>query len=282
MRVTRVTRLALAVACAVGVVACPRALQAQGDALTLAEILDLRRRGVSSRQILRSAQEYCVAFAVDEAAERALVEAAGDTILVAGIRQSCVQLASGVLLDDDFTVLSALGSFTAADRLCAARPDARGLRVENRRSVVGCAIGYPLQLGDTNVRIELTIVEVHGKRGAMAALGFGKDSVSWDQYSFGVTNEDVFELCIRVGDRCQRLLSHKRTVPIRADASPGTRIAVEIRGRELSLYIDGQRVGTHSVAKPVVGSISLGVGSRSTAIFNRLRVERLDAMAAAR
>jgi hypothetical protein len=278
----RLMRLSLAIAFTLALAGLPTAGRAQGDALTLTEILDLRRRGVSNRQILRSTQEYCVAFAVDAAAERALLEVAGDTILVAGVRQSCVQLASGVLLDDNFTALSALGSFTAADRLCIARPDGRGLRVENRRSVVGCAIGYPLQLGEANVRIELTIAEVLGKRGAMAALGVGKDSASWDQYSFGVTNEDVFELCIRVGPRCHRLLSHKRTVPIGADESAETRLAVEIRGRELSLYINGGLVGTYSAAKPVVGSISLGVGSRSTAVFSRLRVERLEPMAASR
>jgi hypothetical protein len=281
--------LALAATWAAALGAGPIDLRAQDDPLTLREVLELRRRGVSSRQILRNAQQYCIAFVVNDTAERQLVAVGADTVLIGGMRESCVatspsvRLAAGVLADDNFAAMSGLPPFAAGDHLCTARAGAGGLRVENRRGAVGCAMEYPLELGGANnVRLELTVTELQGKRGAMAALGFGKDADSWDQYSFGITNEGLFELCMSVRGRCQQLLFQKRVAVTHAESPSATRLTVEIRGREVFLYIDDQRVGTYSATHPVVGGISLGVGSASTAVFSRLRVERLEALTTSR
>ena len=294
----RASRCVAAVAvCAAWLGATPVTATAQTDALTLNEIVDLRRRGVPTRRILRSAQDYCVAFTVNDSVERELVAVGADTALIRGIRQSCVvtaptlKLPAGVQLDDDFATMSGLPSFTAPDRLCTARPDGKGLRMENRRTAVGCAIGYPFDLAGTSVRIELTVAELQGRRGAMAALGFGKSDASWDQYSFAVTNDDRFEACHSVDGRCQALMAHKRGPTVGGTAANGSadstqaarpsevRIAVEIRGRVLSFYVGDELVGTHTTTDPIVGSLSLGVGSRSSAIFKRLRVERIAEVA---
>jgi hypothetical protein len=287
----------LAAACIAGLGGAPAAVGAQGDALTLDEIIDLRRRGVPTRRILRSVQDYCVAFTVNDSVERELVAVGADTILVRGIRQSCVvtlpmvKLPAGILLDDNFVTMSGLPSFTAPDRLCATRPNGNGLRMENRRLAVGCAIGYPFDLTGTNVRIELTLGDLQGRRGAMAALGFGKSADSWDQYSFAVTTDERFEACHSVGGRCQALIGQKRVAvasgTVAAQASDSThiarpteiRIAVEIRGRVLSFYIGDELVGTHTATDPITGSLSLGVGSRSSAVFKRVRVERIEEVA---
>lgn len=271
----------LAVAFAASV---PAVLHAQ-EALTLSEVLDLRRRGVASRQILRTAQEYCIDFTVNDSVERALVAVGADTLLVGGMRRTCVvtsalRLPPGVLVDDNFSTISGLTPFTAADRMCVARPNGRGLRVENRRGSFGCGIEYPVELGETNVRVELTVAEIEGKRDAMAALGFGKDSQSWDQYSFAITNEGRFELCISIGGRCQRLLFQRRIDPGLTTDSLGTRIAVEIRGREVGLYIGDARVGEYMAPYDIAGRISLSVGARSAAVFSRLRVARLPGFVA--
>jgi hypothetical protein len=320
-------RLTIAMMCSAGLGGVPSVLRAQGDALTLSEILDLHRRGVSSRQILRGAQQYCVAFTVTDSVERALMAAGADTALVTGVREACVatspaaRLEPGVLLDDDFTATSMPGlrAFTAADRLCAVRPSptGRGLRVENRRTALGCAIEYPFEVGghtgdasDTSaaggVRVELTVAELGGGRGAAVVLGFGKAGRSWDQYSFALTSEGRVELCLSAGGRCERLLSEKRAAPAapngpigpsgpavpggpagpggaeRADHAAESRLAVEIRGREVSLYVDGAPVGTYSAGKVVAGGLSLGVGAHSTAVFRRLRVVRLEGLATSR
>jgi hypothetical protein len=289
--------VALGAICVGGLGATPTIVSAQGDALTLAEIIDLRRRGVPTRRILRSAQDYCIAFTVNDSVERELVAIGADTILVSGIRQSCVvtlpmvKLPAGILLDDNFVTMSGLPSFTAPDRLCTTRPDGKGLRVENRRLAVGCAIGYPFDLTGTHVRVELTLSDLQGRRGAMAALGFGKSPDSWDQYSFAVTTDDHFEACRTIAGRCHALVGQKRvglaTAAVAAGASDSARvtrpseikIAVEIRGRLLSFYIGDELVGTHTAADVIAGSLSLGVGSRSSAVFKRLRVEQIEEVA---
>ena len=289
--------VALGAVCVAGLGGTPSATSAQGDALTLDEIIDLRRRGVPTRRILRSAQDYCIAFTVNDSIERELVAIGADTVLVKGIRQSCVvtlpmvRLPAGILLDDNFVTMSGLPSFTAPDRLCTTRPDAKGLRMENRRLAVGCAIGYPFDLSATSVRVELTLSDLQGRRGAMAAIGFGKSADSWDQYSFAVTADDHFEACRSVAGRCQALIGQKRVgVPSGTAAAAASdsmrvgkpseiKIAVEIRGRVVSFYIGDELVGTYTATEAIAGSLSLGVGSRSSAVFKRLRVERIEEVA---
>jgi hypothetical protein len=285
---------ALCAVCLIGLGGAPTAVSAQSEALTLDEIIDLRRRGVPTRRILRTAQDYCVAFTVNDSIERELVAVGGDTLLVRGIRQACVvtlpmlKLPAGILLDDNFATMSGLPSFTAPDRLCTTRPDKNGLRMENRRLAVGCAIGYPFDLPGTSIRIELTLGELQGKRGAMAALGFGKSADSWDQYSFGVTTDDRFEACHSIGGRCQALIGQKRVGPaseavVQDSTSRAAlaeiRIAVELRGRVLTFYIGDELVGTYTATDAIAGGLSLGVGSRSAAVFKRLRVERIEEVA---
>jgi hypothetical protein len=296
-------RLALAVASVIAVGGGPLNAWGQGEGLSLQEILDMRRRGVPTGRIVRSAQEYCVGFAVNDTIERRLLAVGADTTLIDGIRQSCVvttplvQLAAGVLLDDNLTTMAGLPWFSAADRLCTVRPDRQGLRVENRRGSTGCAIGYPFDLAAASVRIELTISELQGARGAMAALGFGRDSYSWDQYSFGITTDDRFELCLSVAGRCKPLVAQKRAGSVsmagamRAATRGGpadtvrrreVRLAIEIRGRDVVLFIDDERVGTHTASEALSGGLSLSVGARSTAVFRRLRVQRLEGAVSAR
>lgn len=275
--------LVAAVAAALG--GTPVRAPAQGDALTLAEVLDLHRRGVSTRRILQTTREYCVAFTVTDSVAQELAASGADSTLVGGIRQSCVvrppvQLPAGVLLDDDFRVVSALGQFTAVDRLCTVRPDSGGMRVENQRRERGCAISYPFQLDDANVRVELTVAELDGEPGATVALAFGTTPGASDQYTFSVTAQNRFELCATVGPQCRRLLYETRAGLIRPGTQSENRIAVEIGGREINLFVNDERVGRHLAPDAVVGSISMAVGPRTSAVFSRLRVRRIDAAGA--
>ncbi len=181
MRVTAGRSLGLVSACVLTLAASAPALPGQANALSLSEVLSLQQRGVSARQILRSARDYCIAFTVTDSIGRALAAAGADTMLLSGLRDACVvkpspPLPPGVLLDDDF---KSAGLFAAGDHLCAVRPDARGLRIENRRET-GCAIAYPLALDSGDVRLELSVAELAGNARATVVLGFGKDSVSWD------------------------------------------------------------------------------------------------------
>ncbi len=277
-------RAALA-ACALTPAVVPAQLHAQAEALTLSEVLDLRRRGVSTRQILRNAQQYCVAFTVTDSVERALLASGADSVLVGGIRKACivappsVESLSGVLLDDNFAAASTLGRLAASDRLCTVNPADKGMRIDNRRPELGCAIAYPFEVGDGDVRIELTMTELGRDGRAAAVFGFGKSNASWEQYSFRMTADNHFELCAGSDGACRRLLFDKR----RASPSPvppaDSRMAVEIRRREILLYINDERVGAYLASRPVTGGLSVGVGPRTTAVFNRLVVRRLDGLA---
>src|SRR3954454_13080735 len=69
--------------------ATPLRAQSAVKALSLTEVIDLRQHGVSSRQILRSAREYCIAFSVDDSVRRQLTVAGADTLLVGGLSNVC-------------------------------------------------------------------------------------------------------------------------------------------------------------------------------------------------
>jgi hypothetical protein len=46
-----------------------------------------------------------------------------------------------------------------------------------------------------------------------------------------------------------------------------------------AFYIDDELVGTHSATEAVAGGLSRGVGSRSAAVFKRLRRARIEEIA---
>ena len=66
--------------------ASPCAAQSQG--ITLTEVIQLQRGGVSNRQILRSATEYCRAFNVTDEVVGMLRTAGSDDALIAGLRRA--------------------------------------------------------------------------------------------------------------------------------------------------------------------------------------------------
>jgi len=70
--------------------ATPLRAQTAVKALSLAEVIDLHQHGVSSRQILRSAQTYCIDFSMeDDSVRRQLTVAGSDTLLVGGLTNVC-------------------------------------------------------------------------------------------------------------------------------------------------------------------------------------------------
>jgi hypothetical protein len=95
-----------------------------------------------------------------------------------------------------------------------------------------------------------------------------------------ITADNRFELCLSVAGRCRRLVSQRRAAATRIRESAQNQLAVEIRGREISLYLNEERVGTYLANQPVAGTVSLGVGPRTTAVFNRLRAQRAERVAA--
>jgi hypothetical protein len=286
MRVTslfRSARRAFAIAIALGMTGASSHLGAQ-DALSLDEVIELRRSGVSIFRILEVAREFCVAFAMSDTVEQRLAEGESDTTLVNGLRRACVvtptpELPPGVLYDDDFKSLAPISRFSPTDQLCAARAHARGLRLDNQRQNGGCVIALPSDIPGTNVRVELTIAQLSGEANALAVLGFGKQANSWDQFTFGITKDAHFEFGLSLAGKFRRILFDKVPVDLAGPSAGEQRIAVEIHGRTIVLYVNERVVGTHRADEPIARGLALGVGPRSDVVFGRLLVRRSDDVA---
>jgi hypothetical protein len=260
------------------------AVRAQTPALTLAEVLELRTQGVSSRQILRSASQYCIAFTVTDSIERQLQTVGADSALVAGLRAACSNkdlptaapaASSDVLLDDDFAKGSGRDGFGVNDRRCTAQADATALHLENRARDAVCVAGYPSGILDDNVRIELTVNRLGANRQGFVVLGFGRDPDSGVQYSFSVTSDRRVELCRTEGGTCQRLVYKAGVAAIRLGAADENRLVVEVRGRHLTLVVNDVTIDTYTANRPVTGALSLGVGPNTNVNVTHVLVRRL-------
>ncbi len=272
-----------------GLLGAVPALGAQTPALTLAEVLELRTQGVSSRQILRSAKQYCIAFTVTDSIERQLGAVGADSTLVAGLRTACsnrdlpavgaapAAAPPDVLLDDDFTSGGGRGGFGASDRRCSAQTDETGLHLENRGRDAVCVTGYPSDPLDDNVRIELTVNRLGANKQGIVVLGFGRDPDLGLQYSFSVTSDRRVELCRTEGGTCQRLI-YKAGVPaVHVGANDENRLAVEVRGRKLTLIVNGVTIDTYTANRSVSGALSLGVGPGTNVSVTHVTARRLPA-----
>ena len=135
-------------ACALATVVPLARSGAQAKALSLAEVIDLRQQGVSTRQILRNARQYCIAFALSDSVKQQLSVGGADSLLMGGLSDVCttvrpVRVAPPAIIDDDLAHTAASQAFAWGDRRCKARFESGGVRVENRTSDAICFMRYP-------------------------------------------------------------------------------------------------------------------------------------------
>jgi hypothetical protein len=294
---SRVTRQWLQVLAAVGLTGTP-AIQVRAQALTLAEVVSLRTQGVSSRQIVRSAQQYCISFSMDDSTQKQLGAAGADSILLAGLRKACSNsgnpsgastsspsaIASAVgapstqpdvFFDDDFTRGGGRGDVGLVDRRCNTVADGTALHLENHTRDIVCVVGYPSGSLDDNVRIELTVRRLGASRQGVVILGFGRDPEVNGQYSFSVTADRRVELCRSYGGSCQRLIYKPGVSTIRAGANDENQLAIEIRGRRISLFVNGSEIDSYNAYRSVTGSLSLGFGPGTNVDVTHILARRL-------
>jgi hypothetical protein len=259
----------------------PSRVQGQAQGLTLDEVLDMQRRGVSTRQVLRSAQEYCIAFTLSDSTLRVLRAAGAEQPLIDGLRQTCTteapltHMLPGMLLDVDFAKATALGEFAAEDGLCTARFARNGLSFENRRREGGCVIGYPSDPLSGPVRIELTVSDLGNQRPGTVVLGFGRVGEQWNHYTFSIDTYQRAELCVNIDGKCRRLVGKSRVTSILIQPGAKNQLAVEVRGRNLLLAVNGQQVGTYVAETTVEGGLVIGVGPMTRVVFEQLRARSL-------
>ena len=282
MRVNTPRALAAAALLLPALAGSPAPLRAQ-SALSVAEVLELHGSGVSSERIARIAKQYCIAFPMGDSVGRLLGASGVDAALVAALRSACTKvpkaLPPGVLVDEDFSQLT---RFAAADGLCTGQSSSTGLSVENRRPATGCAMPYPLDRHDGPIRLELTVSDLRGTGTGIVVLGFGRDSASWSQHTFAITSAGSIEVGATRDGRFRRVRLLERVRAIKAGATADNRLAVEIRGRTASLFVNDERVFTYEPEGRIAGGLSLGVGPRSAVRLRRLVVKRVEVAAAGR
>lgn len=269
------------------VLGAPRArAQAVPVGLTVAEVLELHRGGVSDQRIVRAASTYCIAFVVNDSIARELAAGGIAPALVDSLRGACAAtpprppLAPGVLIDDDIAATSGIGSFVASDGLCRASLERSQMRIANERRDGGCLIGYPADSLDGPLRIELTVGELVGGKDAQAVLGFGRSTGTWDEYTFSVSASGRTELCRSSAVDCRTLTSRTVKGLVHAGSAAENVLAVELHDGSIALFVNDERVGDYLPDVAVRGGLVIGVGPESSVAFRHLRVRTLEATAA--
>lgn len=273
-------RVARPVAAVFVLAAAPMALRAQAKALTLAEVIDLRKNGVSTRQILRSAREYCISFVMSDSVRRELSVAGADTMLVGGLGDVCSTMraarpATPPLIEDEFARTSASQAFAWSDRRCKARFDSSGVRLENRSADALCMMRYPSAELGSNVRVELTVAQLGGTPNGVALLGFGRNGNATNHYAVSIGANRRVELCWNADRVCSPLVRRNTVPDVRLGPGEENQVAVEIRDRDILVFINGTAVANYAADGPVTGRLSLGVGPGTSLVILRLRATTL-------
>jgi hypothetical protein len=254
----------------------PRIGRAQTKALSLAEVLDLRQHGVSSRQILRSAHEYCIAFALSDSVRRELTIAGADTMLVGGLRDVCTTAREEKpplppVIDDEFATSSTSQGFTWNNPRCRARFETEGVRVEDTATDALCMVRYPSLDLPQNVRLDFEVSGLGTTPGGSVILGFGRQERSGNYYSLVVGADRRVELCWNADRACSPLVTLTRVGAVQTEPTALNHISVEVRGQEISLLVNGTGIGQYTADNSVTGRVMIGVGPQTNVVFVRLR-----------
>jgi hypothetical protein len=258
----------------------PATGRGQTKALSLTEVLDLREHGVSTRQILRSAREYCIAFTIDDSARHQLSIAGADSLLIGGLNSVCttVKLPEKPLppiIDDQFAETTTSQGFVWSSPRCKARFEADGVRMENTGSVAMCMVRYPFGDLPASVRVDLDVSQLPTTKSGSIVLGFGWRELSTSYYSVNVSADRRLVLCWNSDRQCNALVKVSEVAAIRSEPDASNQISVEVRGRVITLLVNEARVATYSADGPVAGRLMLGVGPETSLLLVRLRATPL-------
>lgn len=261
--------------------ATPLRAQSAVKALSLAEVIDLRQHGVSSRQILRSAREYCIAFSLDDSVRRQLTVAGADTLLVGGLSNVCSTAKPPEkppmppIVDDEFAVSSTSQGFTWTNPRCKARFENEGVRMEDASVDALCMVRYPSEDMPADVRLDLQVSQLGLTQHGSILLGFGRQERSGNYYSVSVSADRQVELCWNADRACNSLLKISSVESVQTDANATNHLIVELRGQEIALLVNDKRVGQYTADAPVTGKLMVGVGPQTSLVLVRLRATPL-------
>jgi hypothetical protein len=261
--------------------ATPLRAQSAVRALSLTEVLDLRQHGVSSRQILRSAREYCIAFSVDDSVRRQLSIAGADTLLLGGLSNVCSTAKPPErppvppIVDDEFAQSNTSQGFTWTNPRCKARFESEGVRMEDASTDALCMVRYPSADMPADVRLDLEVSQLGLTQHGSVLLGFGRQELSGHYYSLSVSADRQLELCWNADRSCSSLLKVSGVDAVQTDANATNHVIVVVRGQELTLLVNDKQVGTYTADGPIAGKLMVGVGPQTSLLFVRLRATPL-------
>lgn len=257
-------------------VTIPGAVRAQSKALSLAEVLDLHQHGVSSRQILRNAQEFCIAFPLSDSVRKELSIAGADSLLLGGLNTVCTTVHTEPpplppIIDDQFATSTTSDGFVWSNPRCRARFEPNDVRIENSGTDALCMVRYPSLDLPSRVQIDLEIAQLGAMPGGSVILGFGRQERSGNYYSLTVGADRHVELCWYADRSCSPLVTLSRVGAVKSDSTATNHVTVEVRGQEIALIINGTTVGQYTADGEVTGRILIGVGTQTNVQFVRLK-----------
>ena len=261
--------------------ATPTHAQGTSKALSLAEVIDLRQHGVSSRQILRSARSYCIAFSLDDSVRRQLSIAGGDTLLLGGLSNVCTTAKPPELpplppiIDDEFAQSNTSQGFTWSNPRCRARFENEGVRMENTANDAMCLVRYPSLDLPADVQLDLEVTELGSTKHGSVILGFGRQDRSGKYYSLSVSADRSVELCWNSDRQCNSLVKMAEVAAVQTDSGAVNHVAVQVRGQDIALLVNGKRVGQCTADALVGGRLLVGVGPQTSVVLVRLRATHL-------
>jgi hypothetical protein len=232
--------------------------------------------------ILRNAQEYCIAFSVDDSVRRQLTMAGADTLLVGGLSGVCttVRLVAKPLpplIDDEFAESSTSQGFTWSNPRCRARFESNGIRLENTGTEVMCMVRYPSADLPANVRVDLDVTQLASLKSGAVMLGFGRQQRSGKYYSLSVSADRHLELCWNSDRQCSSLLKIADVAAVHGDPNGGDRVSVEIRDQDIAILVNDTRVTQYTGDASISGGLMVGVGPMTSLVLVRLRATPLAA-----
>lgn len=263
--------------------ATPLAAQAPATprALSLAEVIDLRQHGVSSRQILRSARAYCISFSLDDSVRRQLSIAGSDTLLLGGLGSVCSTAKPPELpplspiVDDEFAQSSTSQGFTWSNPRCKARFETDGVRMENTATDALCMVRYPSLEMPSDVQLDLEVSQLATTKRGSVILGFGRQDRSGKYYSLSVGADRSVELCWNSDRQCNSLVKLTEVAAIQTDTAGINRVTIDVRHQDITFLVNGKRVGQYTADALIGGRLMVGVGPLSSVVLVRLRATPL-------
>jgi len=261
--------------------ATPLAAQEAARALSLAEVIDLRQHGVSSRQILRNARAYCIAFAIDDSVRRQLSMAGSDSILLGGLTSVCSTAKPPELpplppiIDDEFAQSNTSQGFTWSNPRCRARFEQDGVRMENTSTDAMCMVRYPSLDLPTSVQLDLEVSQLSTTKQGTVILGFGRQDRSGKYYSLSVSADRGVELCWNSDRQCNSLVKLSEVAAVQTDVNATNHVTVEVHGQDVGLFVNGKHIGQYTADALVGGRVMVGVGPQTSVVLVRLRATPL-------